>query len=748
MDRHKRVSRKTFLKTALAAAGAFPLNRDRDTPSPIATTAHARHPVVLENAHWRLDLAAGEGLNVELTSASSGITLAQGPYSYSFGSPSFADIHSDHEDHPHTLSLMGQVSGFAVQHTFRISPTEPWIDEQVTIVSRSAVPVSLPYGRGGFVLPVVMHEASADGPLRDFKFVAVPFRREPGGDRKQYADYSIAQVLSECRRSELRATLPVARWGRAVVPRIFETGVIHTDYPLYASEGWVLTDGRRGFLITKYSQNGMEWALLDRVPLDNNRVGLRWGGFGIYEGDPEHGAWIDSNSSYSFGVTRVTAFEGGIREGFYAFRREMESRGHGCRKDFNPPVHWNELYDNRLWWLPDWGMEKPENRKKYYGVNDLKIEAAKARDIGCEALYLDPGWDTAFASKIWDEPRLGPLSEFTAVLRRDYGLSLSLHTPLSGWCDPSSYPRETDRMNPDGTRMDLSLCGASRQYINETRKRLDDLARGGARFFMFDGTMCNGPCWDPAHGHRVPSGRQEHVETTNELVRLVHDRYPEVLVEMHDQMLGGTHLRYVPTYFGHGAGNRERNQTEAQGFDSIWAFELMWDPMTDLVGGHSIALYYFNLAYSLPLYIHIDLRKDNAQCLMFWWNASTCRHLGVGGTNSDPAVREAQRTAMATYRKLEALFKRGTFYGIDELTHVHTALDGSAAVVNCFNLEDRPVRRSVEIDPEQVGLRRVSSYHVSGAASRATEKGYTIAVELPSYGHALVELHEAGREPA
>ena len=34
---------------------------------------------------------------------------------------------------------------------------------------------------------------------------------------------------------------------------------------------------------------------------------------------------------------------------------------------------------------------------------------------------------------------------------------------------------------------------------------------------------------------------------------------------------------------------------------------------------------------SLPLYIHIDLRTDNRNALVFWWYASTCRHLGIGG---------------------------------------------------------------------------------------------------------------------
>ena len=50
----------------------------------------------------------------------------------------------------------------------------------------------------------------------------------------------------------------------------------------------------------------------------------------------------------------------------------------GCPQGFNPPVHWNELYDNKLWWLPDWGMDKPENRKKYYTLDDLKEAAGKA----------------------------------------------------------------------------------------------------------------------------------------------------------------------------------------------------------------------------------------------------------------------------------------------------------------------------------------------------------------------------------
>ena len=331
----------------------------------------------------------------------------------------------------------------------------------------------------------------------------------------------------------------------------------------------------------------------------------------------------------------------------------------GCPQGFNPPVHWNELYDNKLWWLPDSGMDKPENRKKYYTLDDLKEAAGKARDIGCEALYLDPGWDTLFASKIWDEPRLGKLQDFTALLHREYGLKLSLHTPLSGWCDPSSYSREIDRMNRDGSRVEMSLCGASRQYVEETLARFLALARDGATFFMFDGTMTNGECWDPHHGHPVPSRREDHVEATNRLAFLVHAQYPERPDRnARPRCWAAPACATFRRITAYGKRPWEGAAGGTHGFDTVWAFELMWSPMKDLVGGHSMALYYYNLAYSLPLYLHIDLRTDNAQCLMFWWNASTCRHLG--NRRNPPRPRRPQ----------------GSEGGHDDLSETRTLLQG------------------------------------------------------------------------
>jgi len=739
------MTRKTFLRAAAVfSANALSLEMGSAQPptEPLEKAASEPSPVTLENAQWQLGLKPGEGLKALVVHKPSGIVLAQGDYSYSIGTPSFGEPEERHDSKTKTVTLKGAIpGGLELQHEFKITADQPWVEEQITLSNRGTAVQALPYGRCGFVLPVTLEAGAVVGPMRDFKVTAVPYRREPNGNRTQYADYTIGQVLSEPRSSRLRAQTLLERSGNVVLTAVHGSGFIQTLYPFYASEGWILTDGRRGFLLTKYSRHGMEWALLDRTPVDEGRAGFRWGGFGIFQGDPEHGAWLAPQQTHRFGITRITAFEGGIDEGFYTFRAEMETRGHGCPKGFNPPVHWNELYDNKLYWLP--GMDLPENRKKYYTLADMKDEAAKARDMGCEALYLDPGWDTRFASKIWDESRLGKLKDFTAMLRQEYGLSLSLHTPLSGWCDPSTYSRTMDRMNRDGSRVEKSLCGASAQYVEETRSRLEALARDGARFFMFDGTMHNGECWDPEHSHRVPSGREEHVEATNRLARLVHAKYPEALIEMHDQLLGGTYLRYVPTYYGQGWGGRGEEATNSAGFDSVWGFELMWDPMTDLVGGHSIALYYYNLAYSLPLYLHIDLRKDNAHCLMFWWNASTCRHLGIGGSHTDPQVRRAQKEAMATYRRLETFFKAGTFYGLDEMVHVHVHPTEPAAVINCFNLEDHAVNRRIEFALGKLGLEANGSYQVKGATARRTEDRYILEVAVAGYGHSLIELRGA-----
>jgi len=168
---------------------------------------------------------------------------------------------------------------------------------------------------------------------------------------------------------------------------------------------------------------------------------------------------------------------------------------------------------------------------------------------------------------------------------------------------------------------------------------------------------------------------------------------------MHDMVVGGVILRYCPTYYLHGLEGS---------YNVNWGFEYMWDPMEDLLSGRAVSLYYYNLAYELPIYLHIDLRTDNANALQFWWYASTCRHLGVGGKHPDPAVWEAHKAAMSRYLQLKEFYTQGKFYGLAECIHLHVLPKKKALIVNLFNLEEQERCLEGEIDLDLVGIREVS----------------------------------------
>jgi hypothetical protein len=675
--------------------------------------------LTLRNAEFELVLRHAEGLQCRLVHRATGAVLADGSYHYSCGRPSFAVAKLDQ----HSVSYRAQMpSGLTILHNFHLDPAAPWTEEQIELSNTGSLPFDLHDLRLGFVLPLKLAGGKVTGGWERYTFFAVPFRREPGGYMKEYMDFTAEQVLTEACSSQL--------WSG-------ET----TATSNYASEAWALSDGTHGLLISKYSQNALELSILDRARLAGGEAGLIWGGVGVNRGRPQHGAWLNPGETHRFGVTRLTAYQGDWQQGFYTFRDEMEKRGHGCPQHFNPPVHWNELYDNKLWWLPGDEQNNPEMRKKYYTVESMKEEAAKAKAIGCEALYMDPGWDVSFGSFLWDSARLGPYKSFVDMLQQDYGLKSSLHTPLSGWCDPSSWPEESYRLDRFGRRrmwdrstgfLASPICGASNQYIDTAAQRLRTLAVDGAAFFMFDGTLYHEECWDPNHGHQVPARLEEHEQARSRLARMVHEKYADVLIEMHNPS---------PIYFGHGDCAEGEGACGAHGFDVVWAFELMWKPMDDLLSGHSVALYYYNLAYSLPLYIHIDLRTDNENALVFWWNASTCRHLGIGGTHPNAVVRQAQKDGMANYRRLKPYFVSGTFYGIDEQTHVHSAPDRRSAVINCFNLDVTDSEREIDFQPAKLGLLPEKDYHFSnGNFSRSSLQSYRGRVRIPAHGHTLLEV--------
>jgi hypothetical protein len=44
----------------------------------------------------------------------------------------------------------------------------------------------------------------------------------------------------------------------------------------------------------------------------------------------------------------------------------------------------------------------------------------------------------------------------------------------------------------------------------------------------------------------------------------------------------------------------------------------MWNPTDDLLSRRAVSLYCYNLAYSLPLHLHVNLKRDNESALVFW----------------------------------------------------------------------------------------------------------------------------------
>src|ERR1035441_1630767 len=281
------MTRQSFLKaTALLPLTAFGTGQASAAPHrDVVPGSHlALRLFRLANTHFQLNLTAGQGLRTEMVHAPSGLTLADGDYSYSFGQPIFTATSPTQEGNTTLVSLVGDAgNGIEIRQQYRAPKDQPWVEEEITLTNKSHHPIALPDGRCGFVLPAKVTGDSVESPLKDFKFTAVPYRREPTGNRTQYADYTLLQVLTEPRHSELRAQSKIQRFDRVFLSDVYAMGIIKTDYQQYASEGWVFTDGRRGFLVTKYSQEGMEWALLDRVPLSEEHLGLRWGGFGIYQ---------------------------------------------------------------------------------------------------------------------------------------------------------------------------------------------------------------------------------------------------------------------------------------------------------------------------------------------------------------------------------------------------------------------------------------------------------------------------------
>jgi hypothetical protein len=95
---------------------------------------------------------------------------------------------------------------------------------------------------------------------------------------------------------------------------------------------------------------------------------------------------------------------------------------------------------------------------------------------------------------------------------------------------------------------------------------------------------------------------------------------------------------------------------------------------------------------------------------------------------------------MAIYMRLQKYFKAGTFYGLEESVHIHVHPTEPSAVINCFNLTDKPTEKVVEFFPARVGLNANRTFKIIGPASQPVDGGYRLTFQIPAHGHSLAEM--------
>lgn len=644
------------------------------------------------------------------------------------------DVETEEGSASTTLCVQGRLdfgttgpTDIIIEHRFTLSEVDRF-DEQITLVHRFAHDEhEVSDYRFGFRKQMFDARGArwldhADG----YRLGAIPFRRRRG-HAKDYLmeDYSAADIVP-------------ANWEG-------------NNQPNRQAEAWSWGDTDGGFCFTKYCQEHIEFALVDAefydspdsAPLNGmaplaevGDVSLRFLGAGRTHGAPGIPVIIGAKSPvFRFGTSSILPFTGDWREGHKAYGAHLRAMGHTTPKGFNPPVHWNELYN--LGWR---GMNSPLQE-----LPELWEEAGVAQAMGAEAFYFDPVWDTYDGSTVWDSARLGPLTDFVGRLKKDFGLSLSLHLMMhikSAEDDPRIYRRSQDGEIIEDGGGDYTggyACCASDAWVQVKTDRLLELGRAGVKFFMFDfceyalpGTggvnRCEA-CWDPTHGHSVPATLEEHASGLAKVMKAVKREFPDLLIEAHDAVTAGFQ-DYLPLYYGH--------NYDGVSFDELWGFEFMWNPYMDLLSGKALSLYEYNIAFDIPLYLHVNLRFDNDNALAFWWYASMCRHLGIGGLTPSDAIWGSHQRAMKTYLRLKPHFSRGRFVGMDTLVHGHVLDEERSAVIVVFNLSSKESAVSRSFSLDELGLPADLSFRSVGA--QAQNGVLTIEANLPPLSSQLFEL--------
>lgn len=376
--------------------------------------------------------------------------------------------------------------------------------------------------------------------------------------------------------------------------------------------------------------------------------------------------------------TRFRSSRGGIEEGLKAHRSYMQLRGVGVPKNYNPPLNYCQYYECGGHWTFEQAVR----------CADI------AQDLGCELLYLDQGWEDSFGSGLWDDKRLGPQAQLISACKERnlrIGALVGLHNKAE------VFPLEYYRRSGVGTIEEgdthghpYGVCPSVRDWQKEKTERLVRLIDEGISFLSFDFNDYHLSCCCRQHDHSVPMERWEHVRAVAEQQSMVKRLRPHVLQEAHDWVDAGACVEVLYLF--------------QDGHDERWGFEYMWEPMADLRSGRIHNLYYYNMSYGLPLYLHIDCSFDNQHLVVFWYMASVIRHLGIGNATSlNKAQYERLKESISTYKRLRPWLVHGEFDGTDRNVHIHR-LASRGAVVLVFNDSEEKAIRSVQPSRALLGI--------------------------------------------
>lgn len=347
------------------------------------------------------------------------------------------------------MKITGTLAGLKVEHILKLAGDRGLMEERIILHNPTERVIALENFAAGLQRRIADEVGSILPELVSDRLVAIPFRHRPTDPADFDGDFQMADLIQ--------------RPGRE---RRANSSQRHGYFPSmqWASEGWAWTHGKYTLGIFKFNQEAMEFSILSLEPEDGG-LALRFGGAGMVAGDPSSLRKIQQGQRLELGVTRYETVEGDYKQAYYAFRAFLDENDCRFPKGFNPPVHWNELYDT-----PEWNLSTPGNppgpritRPITYTKKLIVEEARKAAEYGCESLYLDPGWDTDFGTFLWGEKWLGPRKRFVQEIYQQHGLRVSLHCPLATWmsCDgrgAPNWPKEALQMDSDGNLIEGSIC--------------------------------------------------------------------------------------------------------------------------------------------------------------------------------------------------------------------------------------------------------------------------------------------------